>query len=288
MTQLRAARPEDLRACADVLHEATRDLARRRGATPPSGHAEDALPLLLHAYKLAPQGWHVAAADGDIEGFAGAWPRDGVWWLGFLHVRPARQGAGLGGSLLERALAPGADARNVATVSSGDEAALALHLREGLMPRETLLSFRVDAPASEARGGMGLAPLASSTMAFERARFGFARGHDHRYFAERGAGFALNRADGTRAGFGYVGADGRIGPAGFDAPADVAPALDALLAATAERGVPAARLLVPASNEAAARWCVGRGGTLLGVSHLMSRAPLAMLDLAVLGNAALA
>lgn len=285
--ELRPARPEDLRACAAVTSEALADLARREGRAPLAPAADDVLPVILHGYQRAPEGFHVALDDGGaVSAFSGAWPRDGLWWLGFLFARPDRQRAGVGRELLSRALAPGEGAPNVFTFASSDPPANALYMRHGMMPRAAVLSFSLDTERGEAK--LALEPLRRSTMAFERERFGYARGHDHKFFLEQGAGFELVRPDGARVGFGYLGNDGRVGPVACAAASDVWDALDALVAEAAARGLPRATLRVPHANAGALRWCAARRARFEGTNLLMAAAPLAPMDLVVLGNPGLA
>ena len=287
--RVRPATPADLPACTALTVEAIADLRRRQGRERPPLSAEDELRLLRHAHQLAPQGLHVAEdAGGRVAAFAAAWPRDGLWWLGHLFARPEAQGRGLGRALLERALAPGEGAANVLTFASSDPRAQTLYLRQGLLPRETVLSLVVegaaDAPAS-APGSHALAPLRRSSLAFERERFGLARGHDHRFFLESGArGFEVTRAEGARAGFLYVQPDGVVGPLAAEAPDDVGPAL--ALAAREAGG--ALTLRAPLANEAALAWCAERGARLTGTNLLMARAPLPRLDRVLLGPPGLA
>lgn len=256
--------------------EALVDLARRQHRPAPAFEAASELPLLQHGYGLSPPGWNVVEEDGRIVAFSGAWARDGLWWLGDLFVRPSHHGRGLGRSLLRRALAAGTEAPNAFTMASADLPAISLYLGEGLLPRATALAFFVPThPLSEADPNLGLAPLRASKLAFERARFGYARGHDHRFLIESGAkGFEILGERGERGGFLYLQDSGVIGPAAFETDEVIAPALELVLAVARDAGIESVTLRPPTSNIEAVRWCVARGGRLLGQNLLMARAPL--------------
>lgn len=286
--EIRPARADDLPCCAEVVVEALADLARREGRTATTPDAAALMPLLRFAHQQAPDAFHVAADENGIVGFGGAWPRDGLWWLGYLFVLPAHQSSGVGASLLARTLAPGAGAPCTFTFASGDARAVALYMRHGMMPRAAVLTLGVEVGEPEPPQELRLAPLRGSTLAFERARFGYARGLDHRFFMQHGAGFALLRPDDARAGFMYVGANGRVGPVACEDAADVAPALQLALCELARRDVRRATLRVPHANEAALRWCAGHGATVEATNLLMASAPLAPMDLVLLGNPGLA
>lgn len=280
---LRAAAPADAPACAAVLVTALADLRRRLGRPAPEDDpGPDARDI---AFALARPGasGHVAEEAGRVVAFALAWPRDGLWWLGYNFALPEHQGKGTGAALLARAMSGAAAAPNAFTFASGDATAQALYLRQRLLPWATCLTFDVPTAASEP-GAYRLAPLARGSMTFERERFGFARGHEHRHFHEAGGlGREVQRPDGARAGFFYL-LDGHVGPLAVEGAEDVAPALEAGLEAAREAGWERAMLRVPNSNAEALRWCARRRARLLGLNLLMSRAPVAAWDRVVLGK----
>lgn len=286
--EIRRARPGDLEACGDVVVRALADLAQREGRAGPVPDAAALMPLLRFAHQQAPEAFHVAVAQDDIVAFSSAWARDGLWWLGYLFVLPEHQSSGVGRQLLARTLAPGAGAPNTFTFASSDRRAVSLYMRHGMLPRAAVLTMSVDVGEPEPPHALRLGPLRGSTLAFERARFGYARGLDHRFFMQHGAGFELLRPNDERAGFVYVGSNGRVGPLACESAADVEPALDLALCELARREVPRATLRVPHANEAALRWCAQRSASLEGTNLLMASAPLAPLDLVLLGNPGLA
>jgi GNAT superfamily N-acetyltransferase len=88
-----------------------------------------------HLLGSDPGGAWVAEEDGRVVGVAMALEREGVWGLSLLAVAQDAAGRGLGGALLDRALAYGDGARGAIILSSEHPAALRLYARAGFALR---------------------------------------------------------------------------------------------------------------------------------------------------------
>lgn len=255
----RRATPGDSRTTYEVFMDAADHLARTRGwaaTARPTSPPERFLAFRASVLRHDPDGFWVAEADGSLVGFGIAVQREHVWYLAALHVRPAYQSKGVGAEIIRRALAAakphslltvGADARN--PVSN------ALYGRFGMFPQTALLEL--SGPADHGRADILRpgAPDASHLDAIDRAALDVARPEDHEFWASVSSlhPYAVVR-DGRTVGYAYVQADGAIGPIAVLDPADLAPALDASIAAATELGAASARVRIPG----VAREAVGR------------------------------
>ena len=260
----RRATPDDSRTTYDVFLDAASHLARTRGwaatqrsTDPPERFLAFRASVLRHD----PDGFWVAEADGGLVGFGVAVQREHVWYLAALHVLPAWQSKGVGAEIIRRALAAakpdslltvGADARN--PVSN------ALYGRFGMFPQTALLELSGVAT----RGATDIlrpgAPDAGDLDAIDRATLDAARPEDHEFWASVSNlhQYAVVR-DGRMVGYAYVQADGAIGPIAVLDPADLAPALEASIAAAAELGAASARVRIPGVARAAVAGLLARG-----------------------------
>jgi GNAT superfamily N-acetyltransferase len=217
--------------------------------------AEERLPVYRH---LQATGVMFVAEDPDPIGFSAAIVRDGVWFLSQLWVLPGRQGAGVGGALLDQALDWGSGARTFTVVASPHPAALALYLRASMYP--LWLQYDVEGtvapPIPEPPPGTD--PLGDHDQPWldelDREVHGAARSEDHALFRTEAAGLALWR-DGRPRGYVYAWPGGKVGPGAVRDPGDLP---DLLRAARHAAGGPIS-VAVPSSNWTALRELVGLG-----------------------------
>ncbi len=264
-TAFRAARTDDLPACAVIWRESINDYLR-------SLHLEEVPDELgpigrLHAHTQAtdPDRFVVATVPGDgqerIVGFGSAVERGSLWFLSMLFVRPEAQGQGLGRALLERMLPPPERVGSLATaVDSLQPISTALYAGYGIVPRMPVLDLRgvisrpeafpalpsgiVSIPfetiAEGPPGGAGHRELAETVDALDRELLGVAHPIDHRFLrAEGRQGFLYRGPDGAPLGYGYAGAIGRIGPIAIRDGALLEAVVGHLAAAVPARGAQA-------------------------------------------------
>jgi GNAT superfamily N-acetyltransferase len=95
--------------------------------------AEPAQRRFRHLSMTDPAGaWVAVDPDGTVVGGALALRREELWGLSFLGVLPDRHARGIGGRLLQRALAYAPDARTRLILSSQDPKAMRSYARAGL------------------------------------------------------------------------------------------------------------------------------------------------------------
>jgi len=164
----------------------------------------------------------VARDDQEAVGIAVVRDSDEERYVGDLFVEPSYRGQGIGAALLEAALTD-VDLTRTMLIDPNDAAGVALALRFGLAPRESILRFAGAIPKEEE-----LAKMAAGDYRFQvdtidptTHRFaldeldhharGTTRPGDHAAFALESCGhvFFLN---GESVGYAYVWPDGRIGP----------------------------------------------------------------------------
>lgn len=252
----RPATAGDVPACGETWRDALNDYLVRLGQ-PLVG--EDLGPIgRLHDHLRAtdPDRFWVAAREDRVIGFGAAVPRDPVWFLSMLFVRPGDQGIGVGRSILE-AILPSDDRIVLATgTDSAQPISNGLYAALGIVPRMPLLSVVGRPESREALPALprdiAVVPLdggvadaldhetAGAIDALDREVAGFDHPQDHRWLrAEGRRGFLYCTADGTPAGYGYASAVGRIGPVAVRDPALLAAVLGHLLAAIEPRGASA-------------------------------------------------
>lgn len=235
---LRAARADELPACADVWRAGLDDYGVRVGRPPMMSAPGPLLALLAHLRRTDPDTFLVAVrpeADGAerVVAFASASRRDRVWFLGMLFVHPDEQARGLGQALLEAVLPADSDGVALATCTDAAQpVSNALYARYGLVPRVPVLELvgrpERNAPAALPDGvravpfellatgptdGPGPRRLAAALEALDRGVLGYAHPQDHAFLAETGRlGHLYEAGDGRVVGYGYVSPVGRIGP----------------------------------------------------------------------------
>lgn len=235
---LRAARADELPACAEVWRAGLDGYGPRVGRPPMISSPGPLVALLAHLRRTDPDRFLVAArseADGTerVVAFASASRRDHVWFLGMLFVHPDEQARGLGRALLEAVLPADGDLVALATCTDAAQPiSNALYARYGLVPRMPVLELvgrpERAAPA-ELPGGVRVVPfellaagpadgpgprrLAAALEALDRATLGYGHPQDHAYLEESGRrGHLYEAGDGRILGYGYVSPVGRLGP----------------------------------------------------------------------------
>jgi GNAT superfamily N-acetyltransferase len=236
---LRAARPEDLPACAEVWRAGLDDYGARVGRFPMAAPPGSLLPLFEHLRGTDPGGFLVAArpdpAGGErVVAFVSAIWRADVWFLAMLFVDPAEQSRGLGRRLLEAVLPPAGDpVRRATCTDAAQPVSNGLYARYGIVPRVPLLELvgrpdpaRLAALPDDVRAlpfellaaGPADAPgprhLRAALEALDRGTLGYVHPEDHAFVAASGRhGYLYATGDGRPVGYGYVAPSGRVGPA---------------------------------------------------------------------------
>ena len=155
---MRRADAEDAWAAGQAAFEA-RGERWPASTEPPPLRWRRGVERLLHVLDSDPGGAWVACEGRRIRGMAMAIVREGIWGLSLFAVDPGVQGNGVGGALLDRALAYGHGTRGQIVMSSQDPRALRLYSRAGFRLLPALAAFGpVDAsrlePEAPVRQGM--------------------------------------------------------------------------------------------------------------------------------------
>jgi GNAT superfamily N-acetyltransferase len=214
----RRGAPGDSRACFDVFLASIRDLTARQG-TPWEPAPEELWPKLRSMYDhLAAHAaeWWVAEdpASGELSGYARSVERGGLFELSEFFVHPARQSAGVGRGLLERAFPPGRGEVR-AIIATTDVRALRRYHAAGTFVRFPICALegppRADAPLDPALDAVEAGPHHIPLLRrIEAEVLEFERGDEFAWLLDDRRGF-LYRRDGREVGFAFVGERG-IGP----------------------------------------------------------------------------
>jgi hypothetical protein len=218
----------------------------------------------------------VAETDGEVAGFGiTAW-RGSIDWLVSLFVRPEAQRRGVGRLLLERLWPSASSAHRATLVDAASRPAMSLYLSAGLTPAFPVLAFEGRLESNEGSAG-GVVSRDDGASVVERvadadtAVFGAARPGDHAHWTDQGYGFrSLWSDEGEWLGYGRWSPTGRLGPVVLAEGADWPAGLGALAEDAARDGHERLRLLVPAVNESALRWCQVHGMRYLGMEIAMA------------------
>jgi len=229
----------------------------------------------LHYLVSTGEGW-VAEIDGAAAGFGITVERGATRWLVSLFVQPAYQRRGLGRLLLDQLWPPGFKGERATLVDAASRPAMSLYLRAGLTPRLSVLAFEGQ-PSAGSAGTQRLhlhddwKEVAGKVHVADAAAFAAARPTDHAHWAERGFAFrSLWRDPGEWLGYARWSSSGRLGPVVLTEGVDWPAALEALAGEAARGGLERLRLMVPAVNEPALRWCVERGLHYQGMEILLA------------------
>lgn len=266
--RIRRADQGDLPLLARIFARSATDLMERYRPEQVGRFPVDAEGRLFMYRHLRETGVLFVAEDPDPVGFSGAIVRDGVWFLSQLWVLPERQGGGIGGALLDHALAWGRGARAFTVLSSPHPAAVTLYLRASMYPlwvQHELAGGR--RPVGEPPPGMDSLTEDDQPWLDELDREvrGAARPEDHVLFRAEATGLALRR-DGAPRGYIYAWEDGKVGPGAALDPTDTP---DLLRAARRAVGGPIT-VAVPSSNWTALRELTGAGLSPVGTNTFLA------------------
>lgn len=212
---IRRGRPQDSRACNELLWEAATDLGQRSGR-PLSGSADDWWASLEPVYEFvarhSAEWWVAESASGEIVGFSRSIERGAIFELTELFVRPGIQSRGLGRELIEKAFPLGRGGVRL-IIATTDVRALSRYYAAGTMARFPI--FTLTGTARNAQPGELIAePLSddraqlSTVAAIEHAVLGHSRPQDEiESMLGMREGF-LYRRDGRAVGFSFVGPSG--------------------------------------------------------------------------------
>lgn len=219
IVEISAVTPADLAACRDIFFASYNDLHRRYGQEEedPADHGwlDGAL---AHILETDPKATVLALADGAPCGFASSYRRDGFWFLSFLFVLPDRQTAGVGRALLD-AVMPADEITRALVVESFQPASTGLYASYGITPRSVrygLTGPTNTAALPELPAVVRAEPLHADGVPgleeIDRQHLGYSRPQDHRWWLAGMRGWVYRRGD-EIVGYGYLDADGRVGPA---------------------------------------------------------------------------
>ncbi len=221
------------------------------------------------------EGW-VAEVDGGAAGFGVSVRRGAIRWLVSLFVRPESQGRGVGRSLLDRLWPPASGEDRATLVDAASRPAVGMYLQAGLTPRFPVLAFEGSVRGGSA-GSAGIhleedgPRVADQVASADAAAFGTPRREDHAHWAAGGFGFrSLRAVDDAWLGYACWSPAGRLGPVVLAEGADWMAALDALAREVTSAGLKRLRLMVPALNRPALRWCSERGMRYQGMEILLA------------------
>jgi GNAT superfamily N-acetyltransferase len=265
---IRAAGPNDSRACYDVFLAAITDLSRRLGT--PWDPEPDELwtrvqPMFAMLAEHAVEWWVAEDGGGRLIGYARSLERGDLFELSEFFVTPDSQAAGVGTRLLDRAFPTGRGAVR-AIIATTDTRALSRYYRAG-----TIAQFPIPALAGTPGARSGNGPLDRTIQAvvatpddlgalreLERSVLGFERGDEFLWLLEQRSGF-LYRRGGALVGSAFISPGGGIGPAAAIDPELMPVILDHLERHAAERDIKEVTLDVPGPNVAAMRHLLARG-----------------------------
>jgi hypothetical protein len=280
--EYRRAREEDVPAAVDLYRESVGDMFKRHGIVQPVTPREIVLAAYGHVFRTGV--FHVAEADGRIDGIASAVVRDKLWFLSTFWVRPGAQQRGLGTPLLDRAWQDGvaAGATTFFTYASVDRTGTSMYLRRGMVPGWQILVF-AGAPKRETVGSV------SDTFSTPSLTVDVACGLDAEVRATRrevdhawwlGAtspfrGRAVARG-GEIVGYYYV-VKGSIGPACWTDERH-ADAVMSLALRDAASDAAEVKMIVPGPNHAAIRFALAAGLRYVNHSHFLTTSPFGRME----------
>jgi GNAT superfamily N-acetyltransferase len=290
--RIRRGRPEDTRACHELMWHAATDLGMRRG-TPLDGTADDwwndmrAVHEQLEAN--AAEWWvaeldGVASTDSGLIGYARSMQRGGLVELTEFFVRPGRQSAGLGRELLSRAFPAGrGEVRSI--IATTDERALRRYYGAGVVARFPFLSLSAepgDAPGPDGLHAERITGVRAigAVIDVERAVLGYPRGErEIRVLLREREGWLYRRGTaGDVAGYAFLGARGS-GPMATLEPHDLPGVLLHVESRARALGMAKLELEVPSVAETAVRHLLGRGYRISPwLNLLMSDHPFGQFD----------
>ncbi|MFT4180682.1 MAG: GNAT family N-acetyltransferase [Rhizobium sp.] len=258
-------------AATDALVVASiNDLTVRHGFGPMA--APSPPNFQMFSLKDDPDGLWIAEDDGDIRGFAWSWVCGNVWFLAQLFVDPAQQGRGIGNELLgrtmEHARKSGAAHKALITFTF-NRVSQGLYMRHGLFPKMPIYFF--NAARERVTQALPQPPLravaiddSAATMEklgqIDLRAIGVSREKHHRYLlddpATRGV---LLYAGNDSVGYGYISANGHIGPLAVTRPDSLRDAFAAALKLAADGSAETVSAFLPGTCDGALGLAIEQG-----------------------------
>jgi GNAT superfamily N-acetyltransferase len=208
--------------------------------------------------------------DQAVIGIAVAHDSEEERYIGDLFVEPSYRRQGIGAALLAAAF-EASDLSRTMIIDTGDAAGLALALRFGVAPRESILQFAGAIPREEELAKMAAGDYRFQVDTIDAASHRFAleeldhhargvtRPNDHSAFALQACGHVFFLS-GECVGYAYVWPDGRIGPVACASEAYTVQTLAyALVTLSRTYSASWCTLLVPGSNRRIARAALRAG-----------------------------
>jgi GNAT superfamily N-acetyltransferase len=230
--------------------------------------------------------WWVAedASDGALIGFARSIERGGLLELAEFFVAPARQSAGVGAALLDRAFPlDRGDIRSI--IATTDVRALSRYYRAGTVARFPMWTLIGAPAATPASGDLAADPIdvasdadMRTVSAIDASVLEYSRRESEiQWLLESREGF-LYRRNGDGVGFAFVGPGG-VGPIAVLDADDLPTVLLHVETRAAAVGITLLDFQVPAPNEVAMRHLLSRGFRLdPWINVLMSNRPFGAFD----------
>lgn len=266
----RPARAEELAATDALVVASINDLTVRHGLGPMASASPSSFQLF--SLKDDPDGLWVAEDGEDLVGFAWSWVCGKFWFLAQLFVDPARQGQGIGSELLgrtmEHARRSGATDKALITFTF-NRVSQGLYIRHGLFPKMPIYFFNAprervmhDLPASP----LGTVAIDGSATTMEKlaeidaGAIGVSREKHHRHLLGDPAATAVLFYAGSHCvGYGYISANGHIGPLAVTRPDMLHDAFAAALRLAADRPVEKISAFLPGTCNSALSLAVDQG-----------------------------
>jgi len=252
----RPAKPEDLEEAERVVQQSGNALLVGHGGHPWPAPPPTAFPKFCLAQD--PSGLWVAEDGNTIVGFGFSWMSEKFWCLSQLFVSPEAQAKGIGQALLSKTLMQaernGAANRALITFAS-NIVSTGLYLKNGLYPREPL--YEMAAPAQAVAQNLvdagcditAIAPWPESGEwigRIDQELLGYRRDLHHQFLL---GGFAARAVRiehaGRTAGYGYISAQGHVGPLAIAPDADAKVVVTTALRCAVEGGARQVSMIVP-------------------------------------------
>lgn len=222
-------------------------------------------PFFHFTLEHEPRGFWVAEDDGEIVGMTISWIRGTFWFLSYLFIMPARQGRGIGRTLLEKALEYGRDTdiTNRALITGAfNPVSIGLYTHYGMYPREPL--YMMEAEAVNVRSTdaeteqLDDEKLEASQQslgilaAIDKHVMGHTRDNHHQYMLNsKIAKCYLFRKENRPEAYAYIWCNGHVGPVAVISPSSLSPVMKTSLAVAACQDTSKVSLFVAGSNEQA-------------------------------------
>jgi len=266
----RPARAEELQGAEELVVRSINDLTERHGFGPMATLRPP--DFQLYSLEDDPDGLWVAAADGEILGFAFSWVCGGLWFLAELFVAPGHQGRGLGNELLARTFAHAkkAGATNKALITfTFNIVSQGLYVRHGLFPRLPIYFFNVAREALMSRLQTQklrctctevTASHVNSLAQIDASALGISREKHQRYLLNDSTVNGILLHEGSDCvGYAYVSASGHVGPLAVTRPDVMGDAFRIALELAAASGAPQVSAFLPGVSDTALRIAVEHG-----------------------------